>query len=431
MTFIADFHIHSRFSRATSPEMNIESLTTWANIKGIQLLGTGDFTHPNYFAQIKLRLKPEENGLFALKKGNNPLRFILTTEISNMFSQDGRFRKVHTLIFAPSFEVVAKINERLKKMGGNLASDGRPIFGAPVKEIVKMILDISPDCFIVPAHAWTPHFSVFGSNSGFDSLEECFGEETKNIYCIETGLSSDPAMNWRLSALDRITLISNSDAHSPHKLGREANVFDCELSYQTILEVLKTKDTKRFLYTIEFFPEEGKYHFDGHRNCKIVFSPEESRQHKNICPVCKKPLTIGVMNRVEKLADRPVGFRPPNAIPARYLIPLGEIIADTLGVATGTTSVDNIYQEMIKKGGNEFNILLNLKPDEIARFAPERVAEGIKLMREGKVKIIPGHDGVYGKISIFDTPLPAQESYFNIPFQTKPSTGLSGQLPLF
>jgi uncharacterized protein (TIGR00375 family) len=294
-----------------------------------------------------------------------------------------------------------------------------------------MILDISPDCLIVPAHAWTPHFSVFGSNSGFDSLEECFGEETKNIYCIETGLSSDPAMNWRLSALDRITLISNSDAHSPHKLGREANVFDCELSYQTILEVLKTKDTKRFLYTIEFFPAEGKYHFDGHRNCKIVFSPEESRQHKNICPVCKKPLTIGVMNRVEKLADRPVGFRPPNAIPARYLIPLGEIIADTLGVATGTTSVDNIYQEMIKKGGNEFNILLNLKPDEIARFAPERVAEGIKLMREGKVKIIPGHDGVYGKISIFDTPLPAQESYFNIPFQTKPSTGLSGQLPLF
>ncbi|GAG29515.1 unnamed protein product, partial [marine sediment metagenome] len=247
-----------------------------SRIKGISLLGTGDFTHPNYFAELRLRLEPDGKGLYRLKKGGNKTtRFILTTEISNMYSHNGRMRKIHTVIFAPSFEVVKEINGKLKRIG-NISSDGRPIFGQPVKEMVKLVMDTSPDCFIVPAHIWTPWFSLFGANSGFDSVEECFEEEAKHIYCIETGLSSDPEMNWRLSALDKISFISNSDAHSPRKIGREANVFDCDLSYREIIDVLKTKDPKRLLYTVEFFPEEGKYHFDGHRNCGIVFSPKES-----------------------------------------------------------------------------------------------------------------------------------------------------------
>ena len=306
MKFITDFHVHSKYSRATSPDMNVEALASWAERKGINLLGTSDFTHPNYFAELRLRLKPAGNGLFQLKKGNSPTRFMLTTEISNVFTARGRGRRIHTLIFAPSFEVVSKLNTKLKRIG-NVSSDGRPIFGRHVKDMVKLVLDTSPDCLLVPAHAWTPWFSLYGSNSGFDSIEECFEEEAKNIYCIETGLSSDPAMNWRLSALDKITLISNSDAHSPRKIGREANIFDCEMSYPEIIDVLKKKDPKRFLSTVEFFPEEGKYHFDGHRSCNILFSPSESKKHKNMCPVCKKPLTLGVMHRVEALADA-LGF---------------------------------------------------------------------------------------------------------------------------
>lgn len=412
MKFIADFHIHSRYSRATSADMNIETLARWAKVKGITLLGTGDFTHPNYFAELRLRLTPAGNGLFTLKKGDKSTHFILTTEISNIFTYNGKGRRIHTIIFAPSFEVVEKINKRLTKMGANLSADGRPFFGQPVKDVVKMILDISGDCFIVPAHAWTPWFSIFGSNSGFDSIEECFGEEAKHIYCIETGLSSDPPMNWRLSGLDKITLISNSDAHSPHRLGREANVFEAELSYQTIIDILKTKDTKRFLYTVEFFPEEGKYHFDGHRNCNIVLSPQESQKYNNLCPKCKRPLTIGVMNRVEKLADRPEGFILPETIPYRNLVPLEEIIAEALGVSSATSGVTKEYERMIEKGGNEFRILLDLSLDEISAFALPRVVEGVKLVREGKVKITPGHDGVYGKISIFrDMPPDVSESY--------------------
>ncbi|MDI6733088.1 MAG: endonuclease Q family protein, partial [Planctomycetota bacterium] len=403
MKFIADFHVHSKYSRATSRDMDVENLARWAEIKGINVISTGDFTHPNYFAELRLRLKPAEDGLYRLKKGNSITRFILTTETSHMFSIKGRSYRVHIIIFAPDIETVTKINTKLSRIG-NISSDGRPILGLPAKEMVKLLLDISPKCFIVPAHAWTPWFSVFGSASGFDSLEECFEEETKNIYCIETGLSSDPPMNWRLSALDKITLISNSDAHSPRKIGREANVFDCDLSYTEIINTLKTKDVTKLLYTIEFFPAEGKYHYDGHRACNIIFSPSESKKHNNICTVCKKKLTIGVCHRVEDLSDRAEGLLPPGAIPNKYLIPLEEIIAEALSVGVATQKVADEYKKLIARGKNEFHILLDMPIEEIKVIAPPRIAEGIQLMREKKLNIIPGYDGVFGKVAIFNKP---------------------------
>jgi len=413
MKFIADFHVHSKYSRATSKEMDVENLARWAAIKGIDLMTTGDWTHPNYLAELKLRLTPAEDGLYRLKKSTSPTRFILTTEISHIYTQKGKSHRIHMLVFAPDIETVIKINTKLAR-NYNLASDGRPILGMPAKDMVKTVLDISPKCFLVPAHAWTPWFSIFGSASGFDSIEECFEEESKNIHCIETGLSSDPPMNWRLSALDKITLISNSDAHSPRKIGREANIFDCDLSYSEIVNVLKTKDRTKFLSTIEFFPEEGKYHYDGHRACNIIFSPAESKKHNEICPVCKRKLTIGVCSRVEALADRPAcpatdcpgGNKtvPPYVIPYKSLIPLEEIIADALGQGVGTAGVENEYKKMIERGKSEFNILLNLPIEQMKLTAPPRIVEGIRLVREGKLNIIPGHDGVFGKIAIFQTP---------------------------
>jgi uncharacterized protein (TIGR00375 family) len=316
-----------------------------------------------------------------------------------MYSQGGKSRRIHTLIFAPSFEVVEKINARLSKYG-KTGSDGRPIFGFSAKDLLKMILDLSPECLLIPAHAWTPWFSIFGANSGFDSIQECYEEESKHIRAIETGLSSDPEMNWRLSALDDITLISNSDAHSPSKIGREANVFNCELSYRAITEAIRRKDPRRILYTIEFFPEEGKYHYDGHRNCNILFSPQETRKHKSICPVCGKRLTVGVMNRVNELADRPEGFVSPKAIPALHTVPLEEIIADILGVGTNASSVEKEYLRLVEKGGSEFDILLELSPEQLSSFTPPDILEGILRVREGRLKITPGYDGVFGKIEI-------------------------------
>ena len=401
MKFIADFHIHSKYSRATSKEMEVEALGRWAKKKGIDLMGTGDFTHPFYLSELKTKLEPKGNGLFQLKRGDKKTDFILTGEVSNIYHQGGRLRKIHTVVFAPSIKVVEKINTKLAGKG-KLSADGRPIFGFSAKNLVKLVLDISEECLLVPAHAWTPWFSLFGSNSGFDSLEECFEEEVNNIYAIETGLSSDPSMNWRLSQLDRICLISNSDAHSPQKIGREANVFDCERDYRTIMEVIKNKDRQRFLFTIEFYPEEGKYHYDGHRNCQILFSPKESQDVNNICPVCKKALTIGVMHRVDDLADREEGFKPENSIPARYVVPLGEIIADAFGVSVGTKAVDNEYDRLIEWGGSEFKILLDIEKEELSRYAHPKVSEGVMRVREGKFNIVPGYDGVFGKIKIFE-----------------------------
>lgn len=395
-----DFHLHSHYSRATSKDMEAKTLALWAERKGITVVGTGDFTHPKYVAELKEQFVPSGHGLFRLKNSQSPVHFLLTVEVNNIYHQGGRLRKIHTLLFAPSFEVVDKINARLARRG-DLAVDGRPTFTFSAKELVKIVLDLSAECFIVPAHAWTPWFSVFGSNSGFDSLEECFGEETKHIHAIETGLSSDAAMNWRLSALDRVAVISNSDAHSPAKLGREATVLSCNLDYQEIIDAIKTKDPKRFLYTIEFFPEEGKYHYDGHRDCRINWHPNESKAHHNTCPVCGKGLTLGVLHRVEQLADRPDGYQPPGAIPQKHLIPLAEIIADAFGQGVDTKAVQEEYLRLIRLLGSEFEILLDRTGEEIARVATPEVTEGIRRVRAGKVSIVPGHDGVYGKISLF------------------------------
>jgi uncharacterized protein (TIGR00375 family) len=400
MRFIADFHLHSKYSRATSKEMEVEALARWAKKKGITLLGTGDFTHPTYFAELRAKLEPLGNGLLKLKKGDEGIRYLLTTEVSNIYTQGGKVRRIHTLIFAPTFEVAEAIRSKLGNLG-KLSSDGRPIFSFAAKELVKMILDISADCLIVPAHAWTPWFSIFGANSGFDSIEECFGEMTPHIHVIETGLSSDPEMNWRLSALDPITLISNSDAHSPNRLGREANTFDCALDYREIVETIRKKDRKKFLFTIEFFPEEGKYHYDGHRQCGVIFSPSQTKASQYLCPQCRKKLTVGVMHRVEALSDRPDGFIPKNAIPSIHLIPLEEIIAEAMSYRTGSKAVEAEYERLVARGGSEFHILLEAAPDELATYVPERTLEAIVRMRQGKVSIIPGHDGVYGKINLF------------------------------
>jgi uncharacterized protein (TIGR00375 family) len=304
------------------------------------------------------------------------------------------------MLFAPSLEVVKAINRELGRIG-NLTSDGRPILGLDSKELLKIVLGISKDCLLVPCHAWTPWFSIFGANSGFDSIEECFEEYSKYIYAIETGLSSDPPMNWRLSKLDRISLISCSDAHSPSKIGREACVFDTDLTYKGVVDAIKSKDKSKFLYTIEFFPEEGKYHFDGHRNCNILWSPAETKKNKGICSICKKPITVGVMHRVDDLADRPRGNVPENSIPYKNLIPLGEIIADAIGREPATKAVRTEYDKLIQRFGNEFRVLLDTSEDELKEATSERISEGIIRMREGKVNIIPGHDGVYGKIKIF------------------------------
>jgi len=400
MRFFADFHLHSKYSRATSKDMEVEMLARWAKKKGIVLLGTGDFTHPTYFAELRSKLVPSANGLFQLKKEDQGIRYILTTEVSNIYSQGGRVRRIHNLIFAPGFEVVEAIRSKLGNLG-KLSSDGRPIFGFSAKELVKMILDISEDCMVIPAHAWTPWFSIFGANSGFDSIEECFEELSPHIRAIETGLSSDPEMNWRLSALDEITLLSNSDAHSPNRLGREANAFDCELNYQEVVGAIRRKDRRKILFTLEFFPEEGKYHYDGHRQCGVIFSPDQTRANQYLCPNCHKKLTVGVVHRVEELSDRPGGFIPRNAIPSIHLIPLEEIIAGALGVRVGTKTVESEYDRLIEKGDSEFRILLDATPDELTSFCPEKILEGIIRMRQGKVSIIPGHDGVYGKITLF------------------------------
>ncbi len=400
MKFVADFHIHSKYSRATSPLMDLGNLDRWAKIKGIKVLGTGDFTHPKWFEDIKKELEPAEPGLFKLRGEDSGTRLILTSEISCIYSRGGKVRKVHIIVFAPSISAVEKINSKLGQIG-NLKADGRPILGLDARELVKIAFDADENCLVVPAHIWTPWFSVFGSKSGFDSLEECFGGYAKYIYAVETGLSSDPAMNWRLSQLDKITLISNSDAHSLPKIGREANIFDTELSYSGIIEIFKTKNKNKFLYTIEFFPEEGKYHYDGHRLCKLSLTPQQSKKYNNICPRCSKPLVIGVLNRVEELADRPEGFLPENAVPFKSIIPLNEVIAESIGVSIISKEVSRHYNNLINNLGSELKILLESAEKEIAEQSLPEIAEGVIKMREGKISVEPGYDGVYGKIKIF------------------------------
>lgn len=395
MKFTADLHIHSKYSRATSPDMNIKTLSEYAKLKGISLLGTGDFTHYLWLEELKNTLKDSGNGLFEY----NGVNFMLTGEVSSIYSKNGKVRKIHNVIFAPSFDIADKINSALSGYG-NIAYDGRPIIGIDAKNLAEVLFGISKDIFLVPGHIWTPWFSLFGSKSGFDSIEECFEEYTKDIYALETGLSSDPAMNWQWSKLDRFSLISNSDSHSPQKIGREANVFDTEMSYKAVMDALKKKDKKKFLYTIEFFPEEGKYHYDGHRLCNIRFNPQESKINKNICPKCGKPLTIGVMNRVAELADRPEGFVPENSIPFKRMIPLAEIIADTLGVGDTSKAVSAEYRAIIPRLGTELEVLTEISEDRLLKELPVRIAKAIINVRKGDVNILPGFDGEYGTIEI-------------------------------
>jgi uncharacterized protein (TIGR00375 family) len=413
MSFFADLHIHSKYSRATSSKMDLENLYKWAQLKGLKVIATGDFTHPRWFSEIQEKLEPAEDGLFRLKDKfaskvdseiptvcKSEVRFILSVEISNIYSKGGKTRKVHNLVFASSITDAAKLNARLQKIG-NLKADGRPILGLDSKKLLEFCLDISDDCYLVPAHAWTPHFAVFGSNSGFDSLEECFEDLTKYIFAIETGLSSDPPMNFRLSALDNITLISNSDAHSPIKLAREANVLNCNLSYKQIFDAIKNGDKEKFLGTIEFFPQEGKYHYDGHRACNYCCDPKETIRQNYKCPYCGKKITVGVMHRVEKLADREKGGNHARAFPYKYVIPLYEIIAEAFNIGVSSKKVMSTYNDLLTKIGNELFILLEADLKDIKMTAGDRIAEGIKRMRENKVYISPGYDGEFGKIKLF------------------------------
>jgi uncharacterized protein (TIGR00375 family) len=409
MSFIADLHIHSKYSRATSRDMSPEGIWTWAQLKGVSVIGTGDFTHPGWLVELAEKLEPEGNGLFSLRKDlrNNDVppscradvHFLLTAEISCIYRKNSRTRKVHCLVFAPDLDTAKHINAALSKIG-NLAADGRPILGMDAKDLLRIVLDASPQSMVVPAHAWTPHFSVFGAASGFDSLEECFEDLTQHIYVIETGLSSDPAMNWRISGLDRLTLISNSDAHSPAKIGREANILDTGISYDAIMHALRTR--QGFSGTIEFFPEEGKYHYDGHRDCKVRLSPAESLSAGDVCPVCGGKVTVGVMHRVEKLADRGEGFRPTGAASFQSLIPLQELIAETLAVGVSSKKVANNYRGLLEQLGSEFRILMDAQLRDIESAGSPLLREAVARMRAGRVRIAPGYDGEYGTVRIFE-----------------------------
>jgi uncharacterized protein (TIGR00375 family) len=397
MRVIADIHLHSKYSRATSREMDVENMARWCKIKGITVVGTGDFTHPVWLRELKAKLKPTARGLYT----HAGVHFMLTVEVSNIYPQGGRLRKIHNIICCPSLEIAERINAVLGRFG-SLMADGRPTLTLPSDKLVEYVMEISADCLIVPAHAWTPWFSLFGSNSGFDALEECFGSQSRHIAAVETGLSSDPPMNWRLTQLDRAMLLSNSDAHSPAKLGREANIFEmAEPDYHEMLRILRAKDTSKFLYTVEFFPEEGKYHYDGHRACNTRMTPREAKQAGNRCPVCGRPVTVGVMHRVEDLADREEGFRLSGAVPYRNLIPLEEIIAEAMGAAVGTSGVREEYFKLCARLSSEFAILLDAPLEEIARHTTPRIVDGIRRVREGRVEIKPGYDGTYGEIRIF------------------------------
>ena len=409
MKTIADLHIHSRFSMATSKEGTPENLDFWARKKGISLIGTGDFTHPVWREELKERLVSEGNGLYRLRDAyvkeesrkfpGEGTRFVVSGEISSIYKKNGKTRKVHNVILLPSLEVADAMAQRLEKIG-NIHSDGRPILGLDSHDLLEMMLDVCPEGILIPAHIWTPHFSVLGAKSGFDSVEECFEELAPYIHALETGLSSDPAMNWRISKLDRYQLVSNSDAHSPSKLGREANLLDIDCSYEGLYRAIQTGEGLEG--TVEFFPEEGKYHFDGHRKCGVSLSPVEAERLGGICPVCGKKLTMGVDHRVEQLADRAEGFVKKDGKKYESLVPLPEVISACMGYSTASKKVQGCFEQMIQTLGTEFDILRNVPSEDIKSCAGERIAEGIENVRTGNVKRIPGYDGEYGKIELFD-----------------------------
>jgi DNA helicase-2/ATP-dependent DNA helicase PcrA len=406
MRRITDWHVHSRFSRACSKNLTLENNALWCEKKGVNVLGTADFTHPEWFSEIESKLVEEEPGLYKLADGRFPsMRYMLTTEVSQIYKKHDKTRRIHNLILAPSIETVRKTNQWLSDHGFNLKADGRPILGLDSEELYKRLKDIDERTVLIPAHAWTPWFSVFGSKSGFDSLEECFGSMTKQIFAIETGLSSDALMNRSCSMLDNVAIISNSDAHSPEKFGREANVFDidqAEFSFDGFMNVLRTRDQKKFLYTIEFYPEEGKYHFDGHADCDVSLDPGQTKHLGGLCPKCKRPLTIGVMSRVADLHDREVASVPSNHVAQKSIVPLPEILAEVYDVSSSTSKkVLATYDKMITQLGNEFHILLDASIGDIKTSFGDDIAEAVRRVRTGEMSIIPGYDGIYGKVRIF------------------------------
>lgn len=410
---VVDLHIHSHFSRATSRDCDFDHLYFWGKMKGIHIIGTGDFTHPAWFEEMRAKLEPAEQGLFKLKAEfaapmdaqlppsvrDNPIRFIPTAEVATIYKKNDKVRKLHQLLVAPSFAAVSEINARLDRIG-NLKADGRPILGLDSKELLRITLEADPESFYIPAHIWTPWFGLFGSKSGFDSIQECYDELAPYIRAIETGLSSDPAMNWRVPSLDGLAVTSNSDAHSPQKLGREATLVHAELSYADILGAFKTND-ERLAGTIEFFPEEGKYHADGHRACNVRLTPEQTKGHGGLCPACAKPVVVGVENRLGELAERPAGQHMPNK-KVEYIIPLAEMIAELRGVtSTSGKAVQQEYHDVINRLGDEFRVLRSVPAQAVAEAGFPMLAKAIDRLRAGNVVREPGYDGVYGTIKVF------------------------------
>ena len=406
---LADLHIHSRFSRATSREGDPEPLELWARRKGIRLVGTGDFTHPAWRRELAEKLEPAEPGLYTLnpcfrlpeqipgEAGWPVPRFVVTGEVNCIYQKDGKTRKVHCLILLPGLEAAEQLSRRLEA-AGNLNADGRPILKLDCRELLAITLDSCPEALLIPAHIWTPHFSVLGAFSRFDSLEQCFGDLAVQIRAVETGLSSDPPMNWRVPALDGLTLVSNSDAHSPARLGREANLLETARTYPALVRAIRTGEG--FGGTIEFFPEEGKYHLDGHRNCGVCLTPEETAARDGVCPVCGKKLTVGVEHRLEELAARPAGFRPPEAKPFESLVPLPEVIADCMGFSPAGKKTAAAYEALLQALGPEFRILRETPIGDIAQAAGPLTAEGVRRLRQRQVELRAGFDGVYGTVTL-------------------------------
>lgn len=413
MRVIADLHIHSRFSRATSKRINIEEITRFAKLKGLNLIGTGDFTHPSWLNELHRDLaEVPGTGLFKPAKNASSVHFMITGEVSTVFSFEGQTKKIHNLILTPSLETATQINDLLGKYG-DLGVDGRPTLDFAAPTLVEEVMSVSPENEVIPAHVWTPWFSLFGAFSGFNKIEDCYQDTTRHIHALETGLSSDPPMNWRLSSIDKFTLVSNSDCHScwPWRMGREANVFDLErFSYHEIVETIRSKDAEKLKFTIETNPAYGKYHWTGHRNCNVSLPPQEAMKFKSLCPVCRRGLTKGVEQRIDELADRPSGFKPQNAISYMHLLPLSEIIATVLEASTPSMqSVWDAYNRLVAKFGDEYSVLIDAPLEEISKVVDPKIAEGVVRVREGRIRVIPGYDGVYGQLVLFETEKKAKE----------------------
>lgn len=424
MEIVADLHLHSKYSRAVSRDMNLQVMAQYASTKGLDLLSAADWTHPLWFREITASLEEDTQGIFKLKGGGNDVRFLLSVEISSIYTQGGKTRRIHSVVFSPSIEICQKINQELQRRGANLSSDGRPIIGLSAKQLLELVQGISEKTMLIPAHVWTPWFSLYGSMSGFDSIEECFGEYSNKIYAIETGLSSDPYMNWRIKELENRSILSSSDSHSPAKMGREATVFVLKerspklkkYNYDDILLAIQRspKAKLRIGYTVEFYPEEGKYHYTGHRNCKVVYSPKDTKEKGVLCPVCHKSLTVGVMERVEDLAanePQETSKTNPNGIkwildPSHFhppfvkLVPLLEIIAEVTGSTVFSGKTKNLFEELCKNFGGEMNVLLKTKKEDIEKIAGPNIAEGVQKVREGNITVAPGYDGEYGVVKI-------------------------------